>query len=69
MHFGYPDEGHMTTYYPNSPNITKPEIEAVSAWMEKKGLLPENTRLVKAKDDSFEILIASADTASDEAQK
>lgn len=63
MHLGYPEEGHMTTYYPNSPNIKKVEIDAVSSWMEKKGLLPENTRLVKAKDDSFEILIASADTA------
>ncbi|KAK7753218.1 hypothetical protein SLS62_004737 [Diatrype stigma] len=60
LHLGYPEQGHMTTYYPNSPDITKAEIEAVSAWMEKKGLLPENTRLLKAKDGSFEILIASA---------
>ncbi|KAI1759744.1 putative dipeptidylpeptidase III [Hypoxylon sp. FL1150] len=60
MHLGYPEEGHMTTYYPGSPDITKTEIDAVSAWMEKKGLLPENTRLVKTKDGSFEIWIASA---------
>lgn len=60
LHLGYPEQGHMTTYYPNSPDITQTEIEAVSAWMEKKGLLPENTRLLKAKDGSFEILIASA---------
>lgn len=53
----------MTTYYPNTPDITKTDIEAVSAWMEKKGLLPENTRLVKTKDGSFEILIASAITS------
>ncbi|KAI1489741.1 peptidase family M49 [Biscogniauxia mediterranea] len=59
MHLGYPDQGHMTTYYPDSPDITQAEIEAVSKWMEKKGLLPENTRLVKTKDGSFEILIAS----------
>lgn len=63
MHLGYPEQGHMTTYYPGSPDITKTEIDAVSAWMEKKGLLPENTRLVKGKDGSFTILIASAKSA------
>ncbi|KAI1322201.1 peptidase family M49 [Xylariaceae sp. FL0255] len=62
MHLGYPAEGHMTTYYPNSPNITQAEIEAISSWMEKKGLLPENTRLVKADANTYEILIASANT-------
>ncbi|KAI5866839.1 putative dipeptidylpeptidase III [Durotheca rogersii] len=61
MHLGYPEQGHMTTYYPGSPDITKAEIDAVSAWMEKKGLLPENTRLARTKDGSFEIWIASAD--------
>ncbi|OTB08846.1 hypothetical protein M426DRAFT_316873 [Hypoxylon sp. CI-4A] len=59
LHLGYPEQGHMTTYYPESPDITKEEIDAVSAWMEKKGLLPENTRLTK-KNGSFQILIASA---------
>lgn len=63
MHLGYPDAGHMTTYYPDSPDITKDEIDAVSAWMEKKRLLPENNRLRKHKDGSFEILIASAITS------
>lgn len=60
MHFGYPDDGHMTTYYPDSPHITKAEIKAVSDWMEAKGLLPENNRLRKLQDGNFEILIASA---------
>ncbi|KAJ0164382.1 putative dipeptidyl peptidase 3 [Colletotrichum tanaceti] len=63
MHLGYPDKGHMTTYYPDSPHITQNEIEAVSTWMERKGLLPENTRLRKAKEGSFELLIASAVTS------
>jgi dipeptidyl-peptidase III len=63
MHLGYPEQGHMTMYYPDSPAILKTEIDAVSAWMEKKGLLPENTRLVKSKDGVFEILIASANTS------
>ena len=60
LHLGYKDEGHMTTYYPDSPDITKAEIDAISQWSEKKGLLPENNRLRKTKDGVFEILIASA---------
>ncbi|KAK8090103.1 dipeptidyl peptidase 3 [Apiospora hydei] len=64
MHLGYPEEGHMTTYYPESSDITKDEIDAVAAWMGDKGLLPENTRLAKKNGGKiFEILIASADTS------
>lgn len=63
LHLGFVDAGHMTTYYPDSPAITKDEIENVSAWMEKKGLLPENNRLRKNADGSFDILIASAVTS------
>jgi len=39
MHLGYPDEGHLSTYYPDSKAITKAEIGAVSHFLEKKGLL------------------------------
>jgi dipeptidyl-peptidase-3 len=39
MHLGYLEDGHMTTYYPDSKGITKPEIQAVSEWMQKKKLL------------------------------
>lgn len=53
----------MTTYYPDSPAITKEEIEAVGVWMREKGLLPENTRVRKTTDGVFEILIASAKTS------
>ncbi|KAI5466389.1 peptidase family M49-domain-containing protein [Mariannaea sp. PMI_226] len=63
MHLGYPDDGHMTTYYPDSSSITKAEIKAVSDWMESKGLLPENNRLQKLDNGNFEILIASAITS------
>ncbi|KAI7784069.1 dipeptidyl-peptidase 3 [Diaporthe eres] len=63
MHLGYPDDGHLTTYYPDSPDVTKAEVGAVADFMEKKGLLPENTRLRKTKDGVFEILIASAQTS------
>ncbi|TVY26519.1 putative dipeptidyl peptidase [Lachnellula hyalina] len=62
MHLGFPDEGHMTTYYPDSKGITKADINAVSEFLEKKGLLPENTRLRKYADGNFDLLIASAVT-------
>ena len=59
MHLGYPDQGHVSTYYPDSPDITKVEISIVSDFLEGKKLLPENTRLRKTTD-GFEVLIASA---------
>ena len=59
MHLGFPDKGHMTTYYPDSPDITQSEIEEVDKFIGDKGLLPENTRIRKTKDGHFEILIAS----------
>lgn len=62
MHLGYLDDGHMTTYYPDSQGITKADISAVSAWMEEKKLLVENTRLRKTLDGTFELLIASGVT-------
>ncbi len=40
MYLGYPEDGHMTTYYPHSKGITKAEISAVADFMEKKKLLP-----------------------------
>jgi dipeptidyl-peptidase-3 len=59
LHLGYPSAGHVSTYYPDSPNITKEEIAGVSDFLESKGLLPENTRISKT-DDGFKVLIASA---------
>lgn len=59
MHLGYPDKGHLTTYYPESPSITKDEITAVGDFLEKKGLPVENTRLRKTAQGDFELLIAS----------
>ena len=61
MHFGFPaPQGHMSNYYPDSPDITQKEIEEISEFLGKKNLLPENTRLRKTKDSNYEILIASA---------
>ena len=59
MHLGFPDKGHLTTYYPDSSNITQTEIETVDKYIGDKGLLPENTRIRKTSDGNFEILIAS----------
>ncbi|KAF2085088.1 dipeptidyl-peptidase III [Saccharata proteae CBS 121410] len=63
MHLGYADEGHLSTYYPDSPDITKKEIDILSDFLENQGLLPENTRIRKTSHGNFEVLIASA-TAS-----
>ena len=62
MHLGYPQDGHMTTYYPDSPNITKEEISSIGDLLEQKKLLLENTRLRKTSTGDFELLIASAET-------
>lgn len=62
MHLGYPDKGHVSAYYPDSPGITHDEIEHVSDFLKNKGLMPENTRLRKASSGDYELLIASAVT-------
>ncbi len=62
MHLGYPEQGHVSNYYPESGGITKEEIAMVSEALEEKGLLVENTRLRKRRDGEFELLIASAVT-------
>jgi dipeptidyl-peptidase III len=59
MHFGYPENGHLSTYYPDSPDITKEEITLVGEFLEKQKLLLENTRLRKTRSGDFEVLIAS----------
>lgn len=60
LHFGFPSQGHMSTYYPNSPDITREEIEKVGELLGSKGILPENTRVQKSKGGDYEVLIASA---------
>ena len=59
MHLGFPEQGHMSTYYPDSLDITKEEIELIGDAMAANGILPENTRLKKLKTSDFELLIAS----------
>jgi dipeptidyl-peptidase-3 len=62
LHLGYPGDGHISTYYPDSPDITKEEVAGVSDFLESKGLLPENTRIKKTAE-GFEVLIASASSS------
>ena len=62
MHLGYLDQGHLTTYYPDSPSITKEEITLVGDFLEAKGLEIYNTRLRKTEHGDFELLIASTNT-------
>ena len=62
MHLGFPDKGHISTYYPDSPDITREEIESVSGFLKQKKLMPENTRLRKTSSGDFDLLIASAVT-------
>ena len=59
MHLGYSDKGHMTTYYPDSPAITKDQITQIGDVCEQKKLLVENTRLRMTPAGDFELLIAS----------
>ena len=60
MHFGFPSQGHMSTYYPESPDITREEIEKVGELLGSNGILPENTRVRKTRDGDYDVLVASA---------
>lgn len=60
MHLGYPAAGHASAYYPDSPDISKDEIQAIGDLCEAKKLQLENTRLSK-KGDIYELLIAGGE--------
>lgn len=62
MHLGFPQHGHLSAYYPDSPDISQKEIEQVGELLGTKKILPENTRVRKktGKTIDYEILIASA---------
>ena len=60
MHLGFPGDGHMSNYYPDSPSISQEEIETLGEFLGKKGLLPENTRIRETESNDYEVLIASA---------
>ena len=60
MLLGFPDKGHVSGYYLGDPVPTQDEIDTLSTFVSGKGVLPENTRVQKAQDGNFEILVASA---------
>jgi len=67
---GYPEDGHVSEYYPNSPTITKEEIARVNE-LTGKEFMPENTRLIKTVETQagkeatiFKLSIASAEVTS-----
>ena len=60
MHLGFPSLGHLSAYYPESPDISQEEIKAVDEFLGDKKLLHENTRIRKTKEGNYEVLIASA---------
>ena len=63
MHLGFIDKGHVSTYYPDSPEITREQIEHISEFLKKEQkFMPENTRLRQTSSGDYELLIASAVT-------
>ncbi|KAJ5709382.1 hypothetical protein N7493_010716 [Penicillium malachiteum] len=59
--FGYPSKISQCGFYPETKDITKAEVEAITKLMETKEISPENTRLRKLEHSPFEILQASAE--------
>lgn len=58
---GWPEKGQLSNYYPFcTSTITKEEIESVNAALADKGIMPENTRVVKKSAKEFVVLVASA---------
>ncbi|EWC44354.1 hypothetical protein DRE_01180 [Drechslerella stenobrocha 248] len=60
---GYPPE-HMSGYYPDSPAITKADIEACGETFVDNGVLVEHTRLRQLEGGDFEMLVASEKTGN-----
>lgn len=59
---GWPEEGHLSAYYPDSRNILKSDIELINAALAERSIMPENTRVVKKSSNEFVVLVASAKT-------
>lgn len=61
---GWPDKGHVSSYYPSSLTITKDEIEAVNSALAKLGIMPENSRVQKKSDLEFVVHVASSEVTN-----
>lgn len=60
---GYASRNAQTAYYPHGEggNMTRDEIAAVSRALEQRSIFPENTRMRKTGDRSYDVLQASVD--------
>lgn len=63
---GWPENGHVSNYYPQDHklSVSKAEADLVNEALAAKGIMPENTRVVKKADSEFVVLVASANTAN-----
>lgn len=59
---GWPENGQVSNYYPNSPEIKKEEAESVNKVLANEGIMPENTRVKKISSKEFVALVASSET-------
>lgn len=61
---GWPENGHVSAYYPDSASITKEQVEVVNSALADKGIMPENTRVFKKNENEFIVYVASALTSN-----
>lgn len=61
---GWPEDGHLSSYYPGKLIISKKEAETVNAFLAQSKIMPENTRIEKKSDTDFVVHVASAETTN-----
>ncbi|KAK6464589.1 dipeptidyl-peptidase [Scheffersomyces coipomensis] len=61
---GWPENGHISGYYPGVIDISKAEATDVNEALADKGIMPENTRVEKKGDKEFIVHVASAETVN-----
>lgn len=57
---GWPENGHVSSYYLGAQPITKAEVEEVNEALASRNIMPENTRVEKVSDSEFVVHVASA---------
>ncbi|GAA5867247.1 hypothetical protein JCM8547_003134 [Rhodosporidiobolus lusitaniae] len=56
---GFPDKGHISSYYPSHPAPTEEQINEVQALADAAGVSTLNTRLARVSDSELVLLVAS----------
>ncbi|CUM66243.1 uncharacterized protein PRCAT00003903001 [Priceomyces carsonii] len=59
---GWPESGHVSSYYIGDNIITKEEVDEVNSALANKGIMPENTRVEKVSGTKFVVHVASSRT-------